>query len=370
MGFWLKRILSILGIIAVVAAIAIFGRDYWQTGRFRVSTDDAYVQADFTTVAPKVAGYISQVLVEDNQPVKAGQVLARIDDNDIRTALEQADAEVQATDAQLATIEAQIDRQGLVTQQSAAALSADRAARTFSQQELDRYAQLVASGAATLQRSQQARSDIVAKEAALSRDQAGLGAEIKQVDILKAEFLQAKAKLMRDQAVKHQAELNLSYTTITSAIDGTVGARAVRVGQYVQAGTQLMAVVPLQSIYVIGNFKETQLTNVRAGQPVDISIDAYPDLHIHGRVQSLAPASGAEFALLPADNATGNFTKVVQRIPVKIALDRDGVQSQLLRPGMSVEPRIDTRTTDADKAGAQLAEASNGEADHRTMPLH
>ena len=175
------------------------------------------------------------------------------------------------------------------------------------------------------------------------RDNAALDAAIKQVDLLKAELAQAKAALEHDLAVQDQAELNLSYATIVAPVDGVVGNRTLRIGQYVQAGTQLMTVVPTASVYVIANYKETQLTDVHAGQAVDIDVDMFPDRVYHGHVDSLAPASGQEFALLPPDNATGNFTKVVQRIPVKIILDADSVSAGDLRPGMSVQPSIDTK---------------------------
>ncbi|MGO7422573.1 HlyD family secretion protein, partial [Rhizobium ruizarguesonis] len=188
-----------------------------------------------------------------------------------------------------------------------------------------------------------AASQIAAAQATIIRDTASLDAAVKQVDLLNAELAQAKAALANSQAVQHQAELNLSYATISAPVDGTIGNRTLRVGQYVQAGTQLMSVVPTTAAYVIANYKETQLTDVKAGQPVDIEVDMFPGRTYHGHVDSLAPASGQEFALLPPDNATGNFTKVVQRIPVKIVLDGDAAENGDLRPGMSVQPSIDTK---------------------------
>jgi membrane fusion protein (multidrug efflux system) len=203
---------------------------------------------------------------------------------------------------------------------------------------------LLKSGFGTSQRAQQAVAALSENQAQLQRDRAALAAARKAIDVLSTERGKAEAERDRSRAALHQAELNLSYTTITAPVDGTVGARSLRVGQYVQAGTQLMAVVPLDAVYVVANFKETQLANVRSGQPVEIAVDGFPGVALRGHVDSLSPASGLEFALLPPDNATGNFTKIVQRIPVKIAID-GGRLAGLLRPGMSVEPTIDTKAT-------------------------
>jgi membrane fusion protein (multidrug efflux system) len=202
---------------------------------------------------------------------------------------------------------------------------------------------LAKDGWGTVQRSQQAQADIREKDATLQHDVAVVSAAQRQIGVFKAQVSQAAATLAQQQAMEHQAELNLSYTIITAPVDGTVGVRTLRVGQYVQAGTQLMAVVPLQAVYVVANYKETQLTDVRPGQAVTIDVDTFPGAKVTGHVDSVAPASGQEFALLPPDNATGNFTKIVQRIPVKIVVDADDPLANLLRPGMSVEPTIDTK---------------------------
>ncbi|MDR9809822.1 HlyD family secretion protein [Rhizobium hidalgonense] len=329
--------------VVLIAAGAYYGHDYWTVGRFHISTDDAYVKADNTTVAPKVSGYLAEVLVSDNQVVKAGQPLARIDDRDFKAALDQASADVAAAEATLNAKQASLDIQQSAIAAARATVDVDRANETFAEQNNKRYSNLATSGYAPVQTAQQAASQIAAAQAKIVRDSASLDAAVKQVDLLNAELAQAKAALARSQAVQHQAELNLSYATITAPVDGTVGNRTLRVGQYVQAGTQLMAVVPTSAVYVIANYKETQLTDVRAGQPVEIEVDTFPGRTYRGRVDSLAPASGQEFALLPPDNATGNFTKVVQRIPVKIVLDGDAAMSGDLRPGMSVQPSIDTK---------------------------
>ena len=327
-----------------LAALAYAGNDYWTVGRFQISTDDAYVKADNTTIAPKVSGYLTEVLVGDNEQVKAGQVLARIDPRDFKVALEQAEADVAAADATIATKQAALEAQQTVIEGARATIAVDQAQQLFAQQDNSRYSALATDGWGTVQKAQEAASRIAGSKAAVTRDIAALANATQQVNVLTAELAQAKAALAHAQSVQDQAELNLSYTTITAPSDGVIGNRTLRVGQYVQAGTQLMSVVPAASAYIIANYKETQLTAVRAGQPVSISVDMFPDEAFHGHVDSLAPASGQEFALLPPDNATGNFTKVVQRIPVKILLDRDSPLSVVLRPGMSVIPSIDTKS--------------------------
>jgi membrane fusion protein, multidrug efflux system len=335
-----RRLLMAGAAVAVLAGASCYGWDYWTVGRFLVSTDDAYVKADNTTVAPKVSGYLHEVLVGDNERVNAGQVLARIDDRDYKVALDQAKADVAAAEAAIASKQAQLDVQQAIINAAKATLDVDSASATFATQENKRYTDLAATGYGSVQNAQSAQSRNAGALAAIERDKANLASASKQVELLKAEIAQAVAAAARANALQHQAELNLSYATIIAPIDGVVGNRTLRAGQYVQAGTQLMSVVPASGAYVIANFKETQLTNVQAGQAVDIDVDMFPGRPVHGHVDSLAPASGQEFALLPPDNATGNFTKVVQRIPVKIMLDSSSVE---LRPGMSVIPTIQTQ---------------------------
>jgi membrane fusion protein, multidrug efflux system len=340
----IKRVALALAIALGVAGAADLGYGYLTTGQFLESTDDAYVKADSTTIAPRVSGYIAQVLVGDNQKVKAGQLLARIDDRDFRTALEQAKADVAGAEAAVRNLDAQIALQQPVIAQGTADVAAAEAALKFAREEQARYDDLMKSGSGTIQRAQQTDAALREKVAQLQHGQSALLAAERKVDVLTTERAKAVAQLDHARAVEQQAELNLSYTAITAPVDGTVGARTLRVGQFVQAGTQLMAVVPLDAVYVVANFKETQLTHVRNGQPVEIRIDGFRGTTLRGHVDSLSPASGLEFALLPPDNATGNFTKIVQRVPVKIALD-DHSLSGLLRPGMSAEPTINTKAT-------------------------
>ncbi|WP_025660029.1 HlyD family secretion protein [Rhizobium sp. IBUN] len=337
-----KRTILAAAFLAGVAFVADYGHHYWTVGRFIESTDDAYVKADYTTVAPKVSGYVAAVLVGDNDAVKAGQVLAKIDDRDHQAALSQVKADVKAATAAITNLDAQIELQQSIIGQARATIDASLATLDFARSDAARSQRLITNGAGTQSRAEQSQSLRDQAQAALERDRAALVAAEKKVPVLQTQREQAVAQRERAAAAQHQAELNLSYTQIVAPVDGTVGARTIRVGQFVTSGTQLMAVVPLHSVYVVANFKETQLTHVRAGQPVEVKVDSFPDVEIKGHVDSISPASGLEFSLLPPDNATGNFTKIVQRIPVKIVIDDEKV-SGLLRAGMSVEPEIDTK---------------------------
>jgi membrane fusion protein (multidrug efflux system) len=342
--FNFRKLLMAGAAVAALAGAGWYGFDYWTVGRYLVSTDDAYVKADNTTVAPKVSGYLHEVLVGDNERVRAGQVLARIDERDFNVALDQAKADVAAAHAAIASKQAQLDVQQAVIDAAKATVDVDKATVTFAAQENKRYTDLAATGFGSVQNAQQAQSRNAGAQAAIARDTANLASALKRVDLLKAKIVQANAALARAQAQQSQAELNLEYTSIVAPIDGVVGNRSLRIGQFVQAGTQLMSVVPVAGAYVVANFKETQLTDLRAGQAVEIAVDTFPGQIVRGHVDSIAPASGQEFALLPPDNATGNFTKVVQRIPVKIALDLDEGSVVELRPGMSVIPTVETKS--------------------------
>jgi membrane fusion protein (multidrug efflux system) len=341
-GYKRRLLLGFLGFIAILLSAHYF-QHYYLIGQFLESTDDAYVKADFTIVAPKVSGYISEVDIEDNQPVKAGMVVARIDDRDFKTALAQAKADVASALADITNYDAQLAEQQSLIAQAQATIAGDQAGLTFAQQDYQRYHKLAADRVTSVQDEQRAQTVLQQQSAQLQRDRAGLTAARQRVDVLTTARAKAEAGVHRLQAVEQQAELNLGYTTIIAPIDGTVGARSLRVGQYVQAGTQLMAVVPLDAVYVVANFKETQLADMRDGQPVTIVVDSYPDVTLSGRLDSVSPASGLEFSLLPPDNATGNFTKIVQRVPVKIVLDPDALAAGLLKAGMSVELTVNTK---------------------------
>jgi membrane fusion protein (multidrug efflux system) len=354
----IQRAALALALSLGVAGTADFGYDYLRNGRYLETTDDAYVKADSTIISPKVSGYIAQVLVGDNEKVAAGQLLARIDDRDFRTALNQARADVAVSEAAVRNLNSQIELQEPLIQQQAAEVDAAEANLKFAQEERTRYDELMKSGSGTIQRAQQTDAALRAQTAQLQQGKSGLIAANKRVEVLATERAKALAQVDHARAVEAQAALNLSYTQITAPVEGTVGARSLRVGQFVQAGTQLMAVVPLDAVYVVANFKETQLTNVRNGQPVEIRIDSFHSTRLKGHVDSLSPASGLEFALLPPDNATGNFTKIVQRVPVKIVLDDQSLNG-LLRPGMSAEPTVNTKATVvAERVGANQIAAN------------
>jgi membrane fusion protein, multidrug efflux system len=354
----IKRAALALAFAFGVAGVADFGHYYLKTGRYLESTDDAYVKADSTIIAPKISGYIAEVLVSDNQPVMAGQLLARIDGRDFQTALNQARADVAASEAAVKNLNAQIDLQEPLIQQQAAEVDVTEANLKFAREEQTRYDGLMRSGSGTVQRAQQTDAALRAQTAQLQQGKSGLIAAKKKIEVLSTERAKATAELDHTRAIEQQATLNLSYTDITAPVDGTVGARSLRVGQFVQAGTQLMAVVPLQAVYVVANFKETQLTHVRSGQPVELYVDSFQSTKLKGHVDSLSPASGLEFALLPPDNATGNFTKIVQRVPVKIVLDDQSLKG-LLRPGMSVVPTINTNSTVVAEPNAEKHIASH-----------
>ncbi len=345
---------SALLIGLAVAGLLVWGA--WQllfAEHYQQSTNDAFISADFTLVAPKIAGFVSEVLVEDNQRVKAGQLLARIDDRDYRAALDVAKAGVASAEAQRVNAEASVQRQQSVIDQAAATVKADQAEVRFAEHELQRYKHLAGQGAGTLQNAQQAQSRFDTALARQQQNQAALAATRQQTAILIAQRDAAAAAVERAAAELQRAELDLSYTELRAPMDGMVGRRALRVGAYVSPGNELLAVVPLEQAFVVANFQETQLNRVRPGQPVSISVDSYPDLQLRGHVESLAPATGVTFAAVAPDNATGNFTKVVQRIPVKIVLDADQPVVGYLRVGMSVEASIDTHQLD----DRQLAQA-------------
>jgi membrane fusion protein (multidrug efflux system) len=338
-------IAAVIGALLLVGAIGL-GWYWYTTWRWLESTDDAYTQADNTAIVPRVSGYISELLVTDNQRVKAGDVLVRIDPRDYEAAVDQAQADVAAAEANIRSLDAQISQQQAMIEQARADVAAAEADLAFAQQEYARYSTLAKTGAGTVQRAQQAATDLRNKTAALEHNQAALAAAEKQIDVLRTQRSQAHATLLHDRAVLEQARLNLGYTVIKTPIDGAVGDRAARIGLYVQPGTQLMTIVPIGTrVYVVANFKETQITRMFRGEAADITVDAFPGAHLNGTLDSVAPGSGQVFALLPPENATGNFTKIVQRVPVKILLDptTDPVLDRI-RAGLSVEATVDTRT--------------------------
>ena len=339
-----RRLLVGAGIVVALLALGIWLINYLLVGQYFVSTDDAYLAADSSLTAAKVSGYVTAVAVNENQPVKQGQLLARIDPRDYQNAVNEAQAGLSSAKAEVANDQALLALQPAKIAAAAAAVQADEARLSFAEQNQRRYASLSAKGASPVQNTEQANTDLLTAQAGLAADQAGLQAAQRQVAVLKAGLQGAKAAAIRAQAQLAQAQLNLAHTAIRAPFAGIVGNKTVAVGDYLQPGTQIMAIVPLSQVYVLANYKETQITHLHPGQGVNISVDGFPGLKVRGHVDSIYPSSGQEFALLPPDNATGNFTKIVQRVPVKILIDLTPQEIGKLRPGMSVETDIDTRS--------------------------
>ena len=341
-----RRLGLILGTAAVIALIA---GAFWfvrhQTyGKYQQSTEDAYLQADSVTVSARVSGYVSEVLVHENQDVKPGQPLLRIEAPDYPAQAAQGQAQINLATANAANAEALIGEQEAAIEQARAMLAAAQTKARFAAAEVARYAPLAATGAepreklATLRtQAAQAAQDVAAQRATTQ------GAE-RRIASLQAQIAQAKAQGQSARAQLEAAQRNVRDMVIRASVAGRVGDLSARVGQFVQPGLRLMSVVPVQQLYLEANFKETQLGLMREGQPAEIEVDALPGVTLHGHVASLAPGTGAQFSLLPPQNATGNFTKIVQRVPVRIAIDADPSIKKLLLPGMSVGVSVDTRS--------------------------
>ena len=339
-GLRLFILLLVGGLVAFVAT----EWDWWVGSARLQTTDDAYLQADLTPLAARVPGYVRRVLVNDFQRVKAGDLLVEIEDDDYRAQLRQAEGNVANAEVAIATIGQQKTLQNALIAQAQAMVAASEADLTRYHLETVRQQALLATGiAGTRQTVEQAVDNEKRVEATLALNFAQLDQQRQQVNVLDSQEKQAQATLAVQRAARDLTQINLGYTRITAPVDGMVGQRLVQAGQYVSAGTEVISVVPLPHVWVVANYKETQMTRVRIGQPARVTVDAFPGTVLHGHVDSWSPASGAQFSLLPPDNATGNFTKVVQRIPVKIVLEPDAAVGELLRPGMSVVATIDTR---------------------------
>jgi membrane fusion protein (multidrug efflux system) len=308
-----------------------------------VETDDASFQADTVSIVPKVAAYVSALHVTDNSAFAAGELLVNLDPRDFQAAEDIAAANLQSAQAAQAVAEAQLREQSQVIAADQANVAGDRGTLAFTAEQLTRFQALAKDGFGTAERAQQAVSDNTAQQAAVQRDAATLAAAQGQVQVLQSQVEQAKANVTQAQAALAQAGLNLSYTRIYAPSAGRVASRSVQVGNFVQAGQTLFSAVP-NEIYVIANFKETQLARMQAGQPVSIDVDAFPNHTLHGHIDSFQRGTGSNFALLPPENATGNFVKIVQRVPVKILLDDTDQDPRLLGPGMSVEATVTVRT--------------------------
>jgi len=328
---------------AVLLAGAAWGVHYALVGRFIESTDDAYLKADTVVVAPKVGGYVAEVLVKADQIVKQGDPLVRLDRRSYEAALDQAQAQSEARQADLVRARADIAQQQAQIEQAVAQETVARLAARHAREELDRYAPLAPTGAATDEHLAELRNTLEQANANLVSASAALKAARSRLATNAAQVAQAEAQHKAAEAARRQSNIDVDDTLVRSALDGRVGDLSVRVGQFAQPGTRLMSVVPVQQVYLVANFKETQLTRMHTGQTVQIHVDALPGQALTGTVESFAPGTGAQFSLLPPENATGNFTKIVQRVPVRIRLDADAALRARLLPGLSVTADVDTR---------------------------
>jgi membrane fusion protein (multidrug efflux system) len=333
---WRRPFARVIGLVMLAVGLASFL--YWDYAQHFESSDDAFIAARQYAIAPKVSGYLTAVPVTDNQHVEADEVIARIDDRDYRIALDQAQAQVAGAEAGIENIDAQMSVQQAQISANHAQVDQAKAALVFAEQEAARYDHLARTGSGTVQNAQQRDSQLWQHQAALESAQATLKLAQRQVEALKAQRNSAVANLAQAKAQRDQAQLNLSYTTVIAAQPGRVVNLGGAVGQFAQPGTALTMFVP-DDIWVAANFKETQLDAMRPGQPVTLSIDAYPERAIRGHVASVQPGSGTAFSLLPAQNATGNYVKIVQRVPVKVIIDNPPTDVAL-GPGMSVVPTV------------------------------
>lgn len=355
-----KRILRAT-ILGLIAAGAVGGGTYWYLHRFDESTDNAYVHGDITAIAPKVSGYVVAIPVHDNQSVRAGDILVRIEDRDYQARVDQAQAGIKAAEAAISQIDKSLIAQQAVIAEARAGVDTWKAEEARARRELKRTNSLVRNDYASRQSQDNARADADKATAGLAQAEAQVASAESQVAVLQANRKAQEAALLQAKATLELAQANLDHTVITAPVDGVIGNRAVRLGQYVAPGTQMMALVPLDSLWIEANYKETQITDMEPGQTARISVDAFPDVPLTGVVDSLSPASGGQFSLLPAENASGNFTKIVQRIPVRIRLPKDNPLLGKLRPGLSVIVDVDTasKTVPTTSAQTQLSAAED-----------
>lgn len=325
---------------AVAVGAAGYGVWWFIAGQYLQSTDNAYVEAEIVHIAPKVEGYVAEVLVSDNQAVRKGDLLLKLDDSDYRARLAEAEAVLASRAGMAQAIHQQMKGQQLSIQEAQAGLESARADAVRAEKDRSRYADLAKDKWVSAQKLESAVASAAQAKASVAEKQAKLASSVHQLNVLQAQLEAVSGNIKQAEAQVEEAKLALSYTEIRAPRDGVIGNRTARVGQFVRPGTTLMALVPLADVYVVANYKETQLTRVAVGQPATLKVDAFPDVSIKGRVESIAPASGSRFSLLPPENATGNFTKVVQRIPVKLTLAADNPLRGKIRPGMSVLVKV------------------------------
>ena len=338
------RLAMLIGAILLLIGGFVWYLDHQNRGRYMQVTDNAYVAADSVITAPKIAGYVERVFVIENQTVRQGQSLAELDPREYRAQTEQITSQIETATAAGDTTRSQISEQQAAIAQAQAQLNAARAEAAFAAQQVTRYQPLAASGAEPGERFAQLQTQARQARERTNAAQAALIASQRRVGTLGAQVRQAQSQAEAARAQLKVARVNVESTVLKAAINGRVGDLAVRVGQFVQPGTRMMTLVPVDRLFIEANFKETQLGLMRVGQPVGIEIDALPGVELTGRIASVAPGTGAQFSVLPPQNATGNFTKIVQRVPVRIAIDAPLEVRTLLVPGMSVVVTVDTRS--------------------------
>lgn len=338
-----KALLRITVLALAIMGGAGYANHWWNNGRFFEDTDDAYVGADVTVISAKVPGYIAEVAVVDNQFVKAGDVLARIDARDYDAALAKADGAVAAQRARLANLDAVELLQQAIISQAKAQIEARSAEAQRALNDRVRYQTLVNSQAVSVQSAQRVEATWKTAQADRAHAEAGLLAARQQLAVIDTQRQQTRAALTQAEADREQARLNILYTELRAPVDGYVGNRRAKVGAFAASGSQLISVVPAHGLWVDANFKEDQLAHMQIGQTVSVTADILPGRTFHGRIESIAPATGAQFSVLPPENATGNFTKIVQRVPVRVRLEGSDADFGALRPGLSVIAEVDTR---------------------------
>jgi membrane fusion protein (multidrug efflux system) len=337
-----RSALAALGLL-IAGGAAWYGWDWWQVGRFIETTDDAYVGGNVTTLSPHVAGFVAKILVGDNEFVHAGQLVIELDDRDYQASLAHAKAVVQNQAAALANLHAKYALQQSMIAQAEADLLAKEADAGYAREDATRYHALALTTFGTVQNDQKAFAADRKAEATVRAGTAGLDAARQQLAVIDTEITETKASLAQAQADLSTAQLDLGYTKIRSPIDGYVGDRAAQIGAYTTVGAALLSIIPAHGLWVDANFKEDQLAQMRPGEQANFVADVLPGRTFTGRVSSLAPATGAVFSVIPPENATGNFTKIVQRVPVRIAVDDGDGTLGMLRPGLSTTVSVDTR---------------------------
>ncbi len=333
--------LGVSGLILIVTVVAArLASDWWTVGRFMEDTNDAYVGGNITVIAPEVAGLIARVAVQDNQQVRAGDLLIKLDDRDYRAALSRADAAVAMQQAAAIHLDATRQLQMAVIAQARAEITAAEAETVRTHEDRVRFQNLLGTGAISIQDFQKADADSKRALAASAKAQAILEAALLQLDVIDTQKQQVRAAEQQAVAQRDTAQLNLGYTELRAPTDGVVGNRSAQTGGYATTGSQLISLVPSKGLWIDANFKESQLARMRPGSPATFQVDSLPGKTFAGHVVSIAPATGAQFSVLPPENATGNFTKIVQRVTVRIALDDEKATSGQLRPGLSVTATV------------------------------